>query len=33
MIGFIQTGDHVDVIGGFNIDNGIDGKRIRSPRR
>src|SRR5260221_12790534 len=26
LIGFVQTGDHVDVIGGFNIDNGIDGK-------
>jgi Flp pilus assembly protein CpaB len=27
MGGFLQTGDHVDVIAGFNIDNGIDGKR------
>lgn len=27
LVGFLQTGDHVDVIAGFNIDNGIDGKR------
>ena len=26
MIGFVHTGDRVDVIGGFNIDNGLDGK-------
>jgi Flp pilus assembly protein CpaB len=26
LIGFIETGDHVDVVAGFNIDNGIDGK-------
>jgi Flp pilus assembly protein CpaB len=26
LIGYVQAGDHVDVVGGFNIDNGIDGK-------
>lgn len=26
MTGFIHTGDRVDVVGGFNIDNGLDGK-------
>jgi Flp pilus assembly protein CpaB len=26
LIGYVQTGDRVDVVGGFNIDNGIDGK-------
>jgi Flp pilus assembly protein CpaB len=26
LIGFIHKGDRVDVVGGFNIDNGIDGK-------